>query len=357
MQHILFIKDFNDWRSGMKKIGKIIIASLGLISFFVFFLIAQEVLAKKYFDDGTDIMNGFYCEKTNDIDVLVMGSSHAIAGINPLILYQEDGIAAYDLGASWQPLQITSFWLKEALKTQSPKLIVLECSKIYNPVSEIQMNEMLLNIPVVHFSRDKIQFIYEAAGGLNKDFLTYLFPIFEFKGRWKELSRADFTYAFVEKRDDSKGYYFTEEISDISVDLSGYDIDGEQDIPESNKVYLDEIVKICGDNDIELLLVVTPQRDWTSAQTSAMQKYAEKNRIFYMDYMALRDEIQIDEEEDFMDEWHLNDFGSEKLSKHLSKFIKSQYDLPDRREDDVQNSWDYSLTKWQQGNNMNRDVY
>lgn len=341
----------------MKNIKGIIITLLGIVTFFVLCLATQEILTKKYFDDGTDIVNGFYCEKENDIDVLVLGSSHAICGINPLVMYREEGIAAYDFGASWQSLQITSYWLEEALKTQNPKLVVLECSQIYDVDPEIQMNEMLLSIPYIRFSKEKVHFLCEAAGGLNRNFVSYLFPIFEFKGRWKELSRTDFTYTFVDKCDYSKGYYFTEIVCETPVNLSGYSTAEEMEIPEKNKVYLDQIVRTCKEENIELLLVITPQRDWTSSQTVAMQQYADINQITYIDYMELEEEIELDIEKDFRDEWHLNNFGSEKLSKHLGRYIRKNCELPDRREDSVHNSWDFSVNKWEMGNDMNRDVY
>lgn len=55
-----------------------------------------------------------------------MGSSHSFVNFNNGTLYEEYGIASYDLGGSLQPMWNSYYDLKEALKTQTPELIVLE---------------------------------------------------------------------------------------------------------------------------------------------------------------------------------------------------------------------------------------
>ena len=61
------------------------------------------------------------------MDVLVLGSSHAFENINTGTLWDEYGMASYVLGGSRQPsLEYIYYYLKEALKTQRPELIVLE---------------------------------------------------------------------------------------------------------------------------------------------------------------------------------------------------------------------------------------
>ena len=68
--------------------------------------IAGRVLNAKFINDSTTIIDGFYAEKKNDIDVLIVGSSNSFCTIDPLVLYEEYGIAAYDFGSSSQPLAL-----------------------------------------------------------------------------------------------------------------------------------------------------------------------------------------------------------------------------------------------------------
>ena len=76
--------------------------------------------------DGIYSLKKFYEQDENSIDVLILGSSHAFENFNTGVLWEEQGIASYVLGGSWQPVWNTYYYLKEALKTQKPKLIILE---------------------------------------------------------------------------------------------------------------------------------------------------------------------------------------------------------------------------------------
>ena len=74
--------------------------------------VAQNILKAKFINDSTTIVNGFYAEEKNDIDVLFLGSSNCFCTINPLVLYKEYGIAAYNFASSSQPMDISLHYLK-----------------------------------------------------------------------------------------------------------------------------------------------------------------------------------------------------------------------------------------------------
>ena len=85
----------------------------------------HKVLKFKY-EDGIYGMETMYRLEDNSIDVLALGSSHSFVDINPSVLYREYGIAGFDLGGSRQPFWNSYYYLKEALKTQKPEVIILE---------------------------------------------------------------------------------------------------------------------------------------------------------------------------------------------------------------------------------------
>ena len=62
-----------------------------------------------------------------------------------------------------------------------------------------------------------------------------------------------------------------------------------------------------------------------------------------MDYNELKEEIGLDAAADFRDGEHLNDYGAAKVTRHFGSWLKSQYELPDRREGQQDNSWDEAL--------------
>ncbi|HOO27524.1 MAG TPA: hypothetical protein PLU43_03595, partial [Lachnospiraceae bacterium] len=104
------------------KIGKIILFAVCLSA--ILFGINQILKYKS--NDGINQMRAFYTNDENSIDVLFMGSSHSYSNVNTGVLYDDFGIAAYDLGGAEQLLWNDYYWLVEALKTQKPKVIVLE---------------------------------------------------------------------------------------------------------------------------------------------------------------------------------------------------------------------------------------
>ena len=86
---------------------------------------ANFVLTPRH-DYGICSMMNLYRQPANSIDVLTVGTSLAYAGINTNVLWEEYGIASYNLCSAEQPFWVSYYTIKEALKTQRPKLILLD---------------------------------------------------------------------------------------------------------------------------------------------------------------------------------------------------------------------------------------
>lgn len=113
----------------MKKIAGFIklIFLIGCIICMV--LYASAVVRPKYEELPNDLtakIKGFYALEDNTMDVLFMGTSHTYYGFNPSILYKETGLSSYVFAGECQPISVTYHYLVEALKTQSPSLVVLD---------------------------------------------------------------------------------------------------------------------------------------------------------------------------------------------------------------------------------------
>ena len=101
------------------------LALLGLILYPV-----QRVMARKSLSGAWDMTNkvgGFYNEEPDQFEVMFFGPSHAYAAFSPLVIWEETGVKSYVFATQQQPLWATYTYIKEALKQQSPSLIVLEC--------------------------------------------------------------------------------------------------------------------------------------------------------------------------------------------------------------------------------------
>ena len=103
------------------------------VKIIAFFLILSVLLLRFHqvfrfkFNDGIYGMEQFYREKENSLDAIFFGSSHMYVNVNTSVLWKEYGIAGYDLGGSEQPVWNSYYYVKEALKTQKPSVLVLDC--------------------------------------------------------------------------------------------------------------------------------------------------------------------------------------------------------------------------------------
>ena len=76
--------------------------------------------------DTTRKVEGFYAEEENSLDFVFVGSSQMFTTVVPAVLWEEYGMTSYDFGANEQPMYLSYYYIKEALKYQNPKAIVLE---------------------------------------------------------------------------------------------------------------------------------------------------------------------------------------------------------------------------------------
>lgn len=341
MRHSSFTFSFNT--KGTKRLAA---AAVFLVLAAAALWLADNILRAKFIGDSTTIIDGFYAEKRDDIDLLVLGSSNSFCTVNPLVLYEHYGIAAYDFGSSSQPMQISVLYLKEALKRQKPAVVALEITMLTSdPISSRREQALRWGLTDMPLSADKLRCIYQSVGKLDAEYFSYVFPVFRYHGRWKELSKTDYTYFLKDKTNYTKGYLETQAVSALPVNLDDYDSEGEAWFAQENIEYLDEMVQICRENGITLLLFKSPRAGWYRYETEAVRALAAERGIDFIDYNELyhQELVALDTAQDFRDEEHLNDFGAQKVSLHFGNYIKERYALADRRGEAQANSWDEAL--------------
>ena len=87
-------------------------------------VVAATVVRRK---ESNDKYADFFTQaEKGNIDVLFMGSSHMINGVNPASLYKDYGITSYNMGGHGSVMQATYWELIEALDYCSPKWVVVD---------------------------------------------------------------------------------------------------------------------------------------------------------------------------------------------------------------------------------------
>ena len=127
-----------------------------------FFLIAVLVLGYALYvltpknDYGICSMVNYYFQPRDTVDVLVLGTSTAYSGVNTNVLWRKYGIAAYDLCGAEMPYWAIYYYLREALKTQHPKVILLDAKQSiyalpYSRKSRVILSTYGIKSPVNRF--------------------------------------------------------------------------------------------------------------------------------------------------------------------------------------------------------------
>lgn len=314
-----------------------------LTIFLVFILIFGAVYSALSFKYGDGIMGVkyMYKQKNNSIDVLILGSSHAFENINTGVLYDSYGIAAYTLAGSVQPYWSTYYYLTEALKTQRPKLIVLDAlgstfNSEYSDHSRIIKNTLGIRD---FSSRYRLLKISSPAN----DFNDYLFSYRLWHSRYTELGASDFSE-----------YYrrpFWEYYKGFGINFARK----AQKKPEPDKIkstaalnpkteeYYRKIIELCNNENIPLLIIKSPCQvsENEMKQYNMSAKIADEYGVTFLNFntSAYYNAMKLDFDNDYADGGHLNYIGNVKYTKALADEIKKRYDIPDRRNQAEYESW------------------
>lgn len=316
MQANLFI-------SNSKKIIKIFIF---ISIFIIFFNIIQEVLIRK--DSDYYKQRNIYNLKENSIDMFIIGSSHSNNGFVPKVFDNILKLNSFNMGKTGARIEQVEFLLKEYLKNQSPKILLIEGFS-FTPIAKEHF-KILANwsFDAFNFSLNKVQAIFTTT---KEKRINHIFPIFEYHERWKELKYHDFKNNRKYKNE-NKGWGTSNKKIEKQDDWFKKDFskeNGIREITESEKIALDNIIKICKEKNINLYIITLPYKYQLGMNAYEMVKvnnYLKKNYNSDIKFLDLNCEyIKNDTNSfEFIDDGHLNQKGAYKYSEITANFIKME---------------------------------
>lgn len=246
-------------------------------------------------------------EEENSLDVLFLGDSECWAAFSPIQLYGEYGIASYNCATPGQWTGDTVVMLKQVLKNQKPSIVVLGTSTLYSYPNHLKF-ELSQKVPVFHYHN-----YYKTFSG-------------KFGG--KKMKGANLV--------ETKAPY-TGSLNYMASDTVLNPIDS------LSQKYLDEVVQICEDNDITLVMVSSPSAlNWTEGKHQAVSTWCQENQIMYVDYNETEElqRISYDWSTDTRDNGdHLNVSGSKKITKDFGEILVENFSLRDHRNEEAYAEW------------------
>lgn len=275
--------------------------------------------------DYDSSVNSFYDLDENVVDVLFMGSSHCYGSIVNAMLWEEYGIASFNIAISGQDLEATYYTLREALKTQSPKVVCIEM--YYAALEGYQVKGNLYrNTLSLRMSLNS----YEAVKNLvqEEDYMDYWLKWPIIHTRYAELQKEDFGV-------DRPAYlgYRAGFLANSIREIKPYD--GEETLPppEKNEKYIRLIMDLAKENDIELCFFLAPYaaEEWEQKVFRHVENMVRENGVDFINMIDRKTVLGMNENTDFIDYGHTNYYGAIKVTAYMGEYLNSTYELPDRR--------------------------
>ena len=314
------------------KLKKIITAlvllalSIGILWF------VQRLLVKKY---QYGVIEGsfteeYYKEKVPH-DVLIFGDCDAYENFSPIKMYEEYGISAYIRGSGEQYIWQSYYLLRDSLRTDNPKVVVLSIHTMQNEPKNRREEYNRMTLDGMRWSKDKVDAI-NASMRPEETFLSYVFPVLRYHDRWSDLSKTDFEHIFSKDIISHNGYYMRCDVNPQGIlpkpmPRISYKFD------DYSMYYLDQIRLLCEEKGITLLLVRAPiEYGWHKQWDKNVEDYAAQYGLTYINFNDYSKEMGLDMTKDTYDRGqHLNIYGAEKVSVFFGKYLMENYDLTDYR--------------------------
>lgn len=293
---------------------------------------------------------GFYSEKKDSIDVIICGGSTAGTSFAPGYIWGKYGITSYPVSSNTQRPKAIRYLLEETLKTQSPKLAVIELRMFtYKDevlkTDEAHIREVTDNMKYSFHRFKTVKNLTDGVEGFENK-LSYYFDIIKYHSNWAMFFFPEewqkITYS---KPDLHKGFEHHTDIMYFDNEEIGYEpTDDRMPIPSEQEAQIQELMDFLKENNMEAVFVATPYLYDYEKEYYAMMNYlkdiVQQEGFAYMDLMDYAD---LDCTTDYLDGGHCNILGAYKCSDVLGKFISENYDFKDKREQAGYESWDKSF--------------
>lgn len=298
---------------------------------------------KRVADDALYNCKSFYATPKNTIDVITYGSSHAFCSVNNSYLWEKYGIAGHTFAGACQNLGNTYYYMEESLKTQKPKIMMVECFYFANNgygVGSIYQNTLELKYSKNYI--DNVRYARNVKNDSNdsRSFadLMLRWPIVH--GRYDDITMEDFS----DYKDFTRGYVMFLGNKELERPESTYNTDITP-LDDESQMYLDKMVHLADVNDIPIIFFAAPfiLSDEQMCKFNYMEEYLGSHGIPFINFNKPDNFANIDYATDFIEESHLNYYGANKATNFLGMYIDINYEIEDHQGDSRYTFWDQDL--------------
>ena len=307
-------------------------------------------------DQEISQMNGVYREEKNTLDVLYLGSCNMYTSVAPTLIYEEYGITGYADTCPDQAMSTSYFYLKDVLKRQSPKVVVVEALFLTCPDNSrrARYNRFALDYMPLSFNKIALAAVtakrevevmrqYDSSvPDTLLTFMSYIFPLLRYHSR-NDLSKTDLSFFLTtDLYNYGKGCwpqynYATNDGLYFDTVFNG------SEIQDTAKKWFPKIKELCDKKGIELLVMKSPNYarwGYDDTQTKIARDYVEGLGVPFLDLH--QPQYDVFEEYDYgYGTGRMNIYGMKKLSSELGAYLVNTYDLqPTALTEAQKENWD-----------------
>lgn len=318
------------------------LAAFCLLAVLVLALLNQLLCSK----DGT--IRGFYEEPKGSIDLLFVGGSHANAAFSPTRMFEQEGFTSYVLYSWGQPIWASYHYLKEGLKTQKPRVVVLDAFGLtygHTYMTDEQINSTSDQYSMLirpGLNRLQLALAMSACQTNHRPFTDYA-SLFQYHNRWKALTEKDWLWFLPDERTTNKGYGPGYTIEPFAPQTMPPDT-AENDLMEPQcEAYLRRFFALAEREGFSLVVAALPY-ECTAEEYGIYARAARlcaENGVPFLNYFdpATAAEAGFDWADHMAEHAHVNYRGAEAISAHIAAWLAGRYALPDHRADPAYADW------------------
>jgi hypothetical protein len=274
-------------------------------------------------------------EPKDSLDALFFGSSVVYCDVAPAWIWEESGLRSWVMAGPEQTMSLTYYYLREALKTQSPKLAAVEATGLL--FKEYQ-NYSRANVSTMPLSLNRLAAVFRATE--RSEWKGLLFPMYNYHARWTDVHRKDVEEHLHPVEDPFAGYTALNRAIPQTPRINR-DRVLDEDVYGKQLGWLEKIRDYCEKRGVRLVVSLSPAAARTAPeQTERIAADLETLGIELWDLSGLAEELGIDDELDWYDPLHFNIAGAEKFSRWWGRTLAKELE-PDPAAD--RNAWEKKL--------------
>lgn len=323
----------------------------------------QTFLLKRI-DNNTMRMEAFYLEEKESIDAVLIGASDVYAGYSAPYAYEKYGYTSYPYATQSSPANIVLPQLKEVIKYQNPKMIIVEINAFLYKDNELpsEASQRMFADNVPH---DRIWRDYLADAIPADKQIEYYLPIVKYHSSWNEYPWK-FKYLTAELGLKQAGYSLFRGYKTVANEFHPTvkvhnselkDDDSTYPLGVNGERYLRQTLEYLKENNItNVVFMRFPHIVRTDAYSRFRRCNEAGNIINSYGYDFVNLERYGEEEgfvvnEDFYNWDHLNIYGTEKLTDYIADMLQNKYHLTSAELTDAQK------TEWNDSVNYYHMIY